>query len=103
MGPSLISCMKPNSKRLYQCALHGIHIIRQLKAKSRLMSYILLEDTVNRRCCKEHHIGTEVIFALTAELTMPASLSRLKRHTVTYFEMPDILADLHNSSSRLMT
>ena len=77
-------------------------MIRQLKAKVRLVGHVFLEYPVHRRRCEKDHIRAEVVIPCSAEFTMTAGLARLQRNPVADFQVLHILPHFHHGSARLM-
>ena len=94
--------MESDSQRFDQGALQCAHIVRKFKAKISLVRHILLKHAVYRRSCKEHHVGTEVVSSCLTEFAVSTCLSGFQCHTISCFQMSNILSYFHNSASRLM-
>ena len=95
--------METDSQRFDQCALQCAYIFREFETEISLMGYILLKDSIDRRCCEKYNIRTEVVFALFAEFAVSAGLSRLQSYFIADFQMFDIFSHFHNNATRLMT
>ena len=100
---ALDCCMESNSQRFDQSSFQCAYIIWQFEAKSCLMCYILLKYSINRWCCKEYNIRTQIIFSFLTEFTVSAGFSRFQCNSVANFQMCYIFSYFYHNAPRFMS
>jgi hypothetical protein len=84
-------------------ALLEAHVLRELVAVVFRQSVVFSEGAVVGRCGSESHVGTKVVLALLAAYAAAAGNTRLHCDAVSDFQRLDLVTDLLNDTSGLVT